>query len=369
MTDPRKPYSHQDSIDIDTGIRNMYISTIAVVYLTQHKEIRMKFVSMLPMVATIMVVSCSVHTALCRGNTWTVHGPILSPGPADSFSDISVKDPSIVHFEGRWHLFFTARGKDEYTTGYVSAPDLSRLKYAPRHELKMIRGKSRYGCAPQVFFYEPQGLWYLLFQNRDSNYQPAYSTTKTITQPDSWSTPLPLLRKDEQAKWIDFWIICDNTKAYLFYTQAHNGVVVRNTGLAEFPHGWSKGQEVLTGVHEAVHIYRAKGHNAFHMMYELNTAGVRSFGLAIADDLMGPWNKATDSYATADQLTYDDQTSVWTEMISHGEVIRTGYNQHLEYEPEGCQWIIQGIRKDELKNPYPSLPWRLGIIRMSETKH
>jgi hypothetical protein len=300
--------------------------------------------------------------------TWAVHEPILRPGPKGSFSEISVKDPSIVYAHCAWHLFFTARSREEYTTGYVSAPDLSGLQSAPRHELNMIRGKTRYGCAPQVFFYAPQGLWYLLFQNRDANYQPAFSTTKTIANPQSWSKPLPLMRKDEQAKWIDFWIICDDTKAHLFYTQAHRGVVVRATSLTEFPHGWGKGQEVLTGVHEAVHIYRVKGHTQFHMIYELNRDGVRSFGLATAASLMGPWNKVTDDYATTDQLTCNGQSTVWTDMVSHGEVVRSGYDQHLEYDPEACQWIIQGIRREAVKGPYPSLPWKLGIIRKSETQ-
>ena len=298
---------------------------------------------------------------------WSLGAPILSQGPEGSFDQVAVKDPSMVFYDGKWHLFYTARSKTEYTTGYVSAKTLSGLQSAPRHELKMIRGESRYGCAPQVLYYQPQRKWYLIFQNRDANYQPAFSTTTTISQPDTWSDPRPLIRKDQQMKWIDFWVICDTTKAYLFYTQGHRGVMVRSTRLEQFPERWGDGKEVLRDVHEAVHIYRVKGRSEFHMVYELNLGGVRSFGLATSTDLEGPWRKVTDNYATGVQLETESGVSPWTEMVSHGEVVRSGHDERMEYQPNDCQWLIQGIRKKDLNVPYPSLPWKLGIISRIES--
>jgi predicted GH43/DUF377 family glycosyl hydrolase len=46
-------------------------------------------------------------------NKWQIGDPILSPGLKDSFDEVAVKDPSIVFFEGMWHLFYTARSKTE----------------------------------------------------------------------------------------------------------------------------------------------------------------------------------------------------------------------------------------------------------------
>lgn len=297
-------------------------------------------------------------------NLWAVQDPIMTAGPKGSFDEVAVKDPTVVFFEGAWHLFYTARSQQEYTTGYVSAADLAGLRRAQRHELPMIRGKARYGCAPQVFYYGPQQTWYLIFQTRDANYQPMYATTDTIAKPETWSRPKPLIRKDAGAKWIDFWVICDNTRAYLFYTQAHRDVRVRSTLLESFPHGWGEAKKVLDGIHEAVHIYKVKGRDLFHMVYELNHGGVRSFGLAAANDLAGPWMKVTDHYATGEQLEFTDMSSRWTDMVSHGELIRVGYNQAMAYEPERCRWIIQGLLEKDANVPYPSLPWQLGIIQL-----
>jgi hypothetical protein len=288
---------------------------------------------------------------------------VLGPGAAGAFDEVAVKDPSVVFFGGRWHVFYTARGRGDYATGYVSAGTLEGLRDAPRHELTQIRGKaSRYACAPQVFFFEPQGLWYLICQTRDSNYQPVYSTTRTIEKPESWTAPKPLVEKTDKAKWIDFWIICDETTAYLFYTRAHRHVTVRTAPIAQFPEGWGQGRVAFGGVHEAVHIYKVKDRDAYHMLFELNRGGVRSFGLARAPQLTGPWEKVTDAYATADQLRCETGPR-WTDVVSHGEMIRSGFDQRLEYDADDPAILIQGRRGTTNDGPYQDLSWKLGLIR------
>lgn len=294
--------------------------------------------------------------------TWTTGDPVFLPGPAGSFDEVAVKDPSIVFAQGMWHLFYTARSRDQYSTGYVCAPRLQPLQSASRHQLRILAGNGQYACAPQVFYFEPQSRWYLIFQTREANYQPTFCTTTTLTEPDSWSPPTPLLAKDTAAKWIDFWVICDASTAYLFYTQAHRSVMVRSTSLEAFPHGWGPAREVFAPVHEAVHIYKVKGRDTYHMIYELNEAGVRSFGLATAETLVGPWTRVTNCYATGGQLQYSRTGKRWAEMVSHGELIRAGFDQRMEYEPQNLRWLFQGLRIEQMKGPYESLPWKLGIM-------
>jgi len=294
---------------------------------------------------------------------WQVGPPTLRPGPAGSFDSVAVKDPSIVFYEGNWHLFFTARGRGAYTTGYVRAPRLDQLQDAVRYELPKLRSKKeRYGCAPQIFYFAPHKKWYLLFQNRDSNYQPMLSHNVEISDVDGWSNPQPLLSKDHPEKWIDFWIICDTDEAHLFYTQGHKGIMHRSTRLADFPHNWGTANEVFADVHEAAHIYKVKDHAQYHMIYERNTPQGRCYGLATADTLRGPWKKSTDQYATGEQLQDGEGGKKWTEMVSHGEALRSGYDQRLEYDPAEGRWLIQGILRSDSHLPYPTLPWQLGII-------
>ncbi len=308
----------------------------------------------------LTLLACVVVQAV----SWQAGEVLLSPERGAAFDETAVKDPSVVFFEGRWHVFYTARGRGEYTTGYVSAATLDELNTAPRHELKQIRGRGgRYACAPQVFFFAPQGLWYLIGQTRDANYQPIYSTTRTLDRPESWSSPRAPVAKDEDAKWIDFWIICDEDTAYLFYTRNHRDVVMRRTSLEAFPSGWSEGRVLFSGIHEAVHIYKMRGQDEYHMIYELNEKGVRSFGLSKANHLTGPWEKVTDAYATGSQLSWGPDDTCWTDMVSHGEMLRTGYDQKLEYDASAPAMLIQGRLDDAGDTPYPELPWSLGLIR------
>ncbi len=320
----------------------------------------------------LFITNCLLVSILCaqtklqlpyQPNYWEINEPVFLPGESGSFDEIAVKDPTIIFFENYWHLFYTARNRYEYTTGYVSAKELEKFQLAERYELTQIRGKTRYGCAPQVFYFEPEKKWYLIFQNGDANYQPAFSTTKTISKPNSWSNPKSLLIKDNSEKWIDFWIIADEKKVFLFYTKAHNEVIVRSTDIINFPYKWSSEKKIFEGVHEAIHVYKVKDKDEFHLIYELNNEGIRSFGMAVAENLDGPWKKETDKYACGEQLHFKKNTYQWTEMVSHGEVLRSGYNQFMEYEPDNCSWIIQGIMKQELLSKYEFLPWKLGIIK------
>jgi len=308
-------------------------------------------------------VTAQVEDLFGNGNTtfvWAVTEPILVPGVPGSFDETAVKDPSIVWYSGRWHLFYTARGNDRYSIGYVSSNDLRNINTAPRTRLQQFGDE--YSAAPQVFFFEPGNCWYLIFQTRDANYQPVYSVTKTIDQPDSWSPPVFLVDKDDLSKWIDFWVICDDTTAYLSYTRAHEDVYVRTTALGDFPRGWGAAKKVLSGVHEAVHIYKVFGQEAFHMVYELNRNDERSFGLAAANHPAGSWTMVTDQYASGNQLQYSTDQVIWTGEVSHGEVLRYGYDQRLEYDPEQVTWLIQGLTLNRHTGPYADLPWQLGLI-------
>ena len=298
---------------------------------------------------------------------WRANGPVFRPGPKGSFDELAVKDPSVVFSEDNWHVFYTAGGRNQYTTGYVSAESLDELDKAPRHQLKQIHGKGEaYGCAPQVFYFRPQKRWYLICQTRDSNYQPVYSTTSTVDRPDSWSKPLPLVAKDDESKWIDFWVICDESTAYLFYTRGHRDLYAMTTGLGDFPNGFANPRRVFGPVHEAVHIYKAEGLDRYHMFYETRVPGaddLRRWGLAVAEHPLGPWQTVTDEFATGEQLDYPNDTPKWTEEVSHGEAIRTGHDERLEYDPKAPALLIQGLRVSEHQGPYVNLPWRLGIIR------
>lgn len=337
-------------------------------------------------------MSSSRHIALCTAFAalvigvalaapvslrWIVGPVVLGPGPEGSFDSVAVKDPSLVYHDGLWHLFYTARDVANYTLGYVNAESLETLGRAKRQPLRQLRSeKSPYAAAPQVFFFRPHQKWYLVFQTTDANYQPVYSTASDINQPESWTPPAPLLPKTDDAKWIDSWIICDQKKAYLFFTRNQRDVVVMSTSLADFPKGFGDAKTVLSPVHEAVHVYALPGTKpSYIMLFEQQEGDLRHFGLARADALDGPWTVTNPRFAAPEQLDYGkgksgepDSLRHWTDEVSHGELLRAGYDERLLIPTDIWQFLIQGMPRKQHQGPYPLLPWSLGIIRAEAPK-
>jgi hypothetical protein len=315
------------------------------------------------LIAPTWTISAAADTDAAP-EAWRADAPILTAGPAGSIDARAVKDPTVVRYDGRWHVFYTACGPESFGIGYVSASAWDQLGAAPRTLLSQLNGGvDGYAAAPQVFFFAPTETWHLVYQTRDSNYQPVYSTTKTLADPESWAPPKPLVDKFERAKWIDFWVICDAEKAYLFYTRNHRDVYVQTTALDDFPGGFGDARKVFAPVHEAMHIYKVSHSDEYHMLYEVRTSGgYRKFGLAVAPRLHGPWTDRTRDYATADKLVWPEGMAPWTDNVSHGEFLRSGVDQRLEYDPATARLLIQGRKGSEKDRAYHSLTWHLGLL-------
>ena len=320
-------------------------------------------------VSLLTVVLCGcVSTAEMEVPSRWIGGPvILSVGKKGSFDDKGVKDPTIVNYCGKWHLFYTISRKDPGGIGYVSAKSLESLNTAPRFWLKQFNGltSDSKGGAPQVFYFEPQKLWYLIYQTKDFNRQPVFSTTATIDEPESWSKTKNLIEREEpDVKWIDFWIICDETKAYFFYSRGRKDVYVRWTRIEDFPNGFGPGQLAFSPMPkpltEAVHIYKVKDKEQYHMLYETCPEGKtkRRYGLARASNLLGPWKRVADDYAIGEKLFFANDAQRWTDQVSHGEMLRSGYDQRLEYDPADSRFLIQGITSETEREG-----WQLGIFK------
>ena len=323
-------------------------------------------------VLVVVLCGCAPSGKVPVPTRW-VGGPVvLMPGAKGSVDDEGVKDPTIVQYQGKWHIFYTISRKDPDGICYVSGDSLETINASPRYRMEQFKGltSDKKGGAPQVFYFEPQKLWYLIYQTKDFNRQPVYSTTATIGKPESWTKTRNLIEREEpDVKWIDFWVICDETKAYFFYSRGRKDVYVRWTKIEDFPNGFSPGQlafspmaEPLT---EAVHIYKVKGKKQYHMLYETRPKSnpQRRYGLAVASNLLGPWERVADDYAISDKLFFADDAKRWTHHVSHGEMIRSGYDQRLEYDPADSRFLIQGVTEETKEEG-----WRLGIFKASFDK-
>jgi hypothetical protein len=316
-----------------------------------------------------------VNDDLVAGNFRWVSSPALV-GPVERPEDpcFSVKDPSVVRYQDRWHLFCTIRSeKRSHQIEYLSFADWKDANTAKRHVLKLSDG---YFCAPQVFYFSPQRKWYMILQVADPSgrpmLQPAYSTADDLSDPASWTKPEPLYAKHpENVKaWIDFWVICDATHAHLFFT-SNNGLLWRaEAKLADFPNGWSQPKVVVRGdIFEASCTYKLKGREGYLTLVEAvaaqGTRGWRYYKAYLADALDGEWRPVAETwdkpFAGPVNVTFDGEP--WADSISHGELLREGIDEKLEVDPDRLRFLYQGVlERDRAGTPYGRIPWRLGIL-------
>jgi hypothetical protein len=302
---------------------------------------------------------------------WRSSPPLVAPKPVAGDPKHAIKDPSVVHYDGRWHLFCTARGRQRsHVIVYLNFRDWSAADQAEHHLLPIHPG---FFAAPQVFYFRPQGKWYLICQASDDRwtpkYQPAYATSRDLADPKAWSALAPMFGRQPQqiTAWLDFWVICDAEHAYLFFTSLDGKMWRCRTRLEDFPTGWSDPVVALQGdIFEASHTYRIKGHDLYLTIVEAqNGHGWRYYKAYTATRLDGPWEPlaATRDHAFASMANVVHPTERWTDVISHGELLRAGHDERLEIDPHHLRFVFQGnLTREREGKAYGELPWRLGLL-------
>jgi hypothetical protein len=166
--------------------------------------------------------------------------------------------------------------------------------------------------------------------------------------------------------WIDFWVICDATKAHLFFTSLDGQMWRAETTLANFPKGWSRPVVALRGdLFEASHTYRLKGFNKYLTLVEAQNEGRRYYKAYLADRLDGAWMPLADTRTKpfASPVNMRDVGAHWTDSCSHGELLRAGHDQLLEVDPARLRFLFQGVSDAERHGKkYGEIPWRLGLL-------
>jgi hypothetical protein len=309
---------------------------------------------------------------------WRVSRPLVEPLQRPGDFLYSVKDPSVVYDRGAWHLFCSVRGKERsHQIEYLTFADWEKAGEGKRHLLTMHDG---FFCAPQVFYFRPHEKWYLLCQASDDSWEPKYgaacATTTDIADPASWSRLTPLGHRQANGKsGLDFWIICDDAKAHLFFTTLDGRMWREETSLADFPTGWSEPVLAIQGdIFEASHLYKLQGLDKYLTVVEAQGGhGWRYFKAYLADRLDGPWTPlaATKEHTFASMANTQPIGGRWTDSISHGELLRAGFDERLEVDPADLRFLFQGVTNEaRAGKPYGQIPWRLGMlepVRSAET--
>ncbi|MET8983528.1 non-reducing end alpha-L-arabinofuranosidase family hydrolase [Streptomyces sp. NPDC004539] len=315
--------------------------------------------------------------ALPGSYSWSSSGVLMSPKSDSTHNIAGLKDPSVVYHNGKYHVFASTAGASGYNLVYLNFTDWSQAANATHHYLDRTPIGAGYRAAPQVFYFAPQGLWYLVYQTGNAS----YSTNSDISNPNGWSAPrnfysaMPdIIRQNiGNGYWVDMWVICDASNCYLFSSDDNGHLYRSQTTLAQFPNGFTNtviaAQDSKFAMFEAANVYKVQGGNQYLLLVEaIGSDGKRYFRSWTSPSIAGSWTQLAASesnpFARANNVTFP--AGAWTRDISHGEMIRAGNDQTLTIPACRLQYLYQGL-DPSATGDYNTLPWRLALLTQANS--
>ncbi len=313
----------------------------------------------------------AMPAALALPVKWEYTAPLITPEKRSADASVSQKDPTVVFHEGLWHVFMTVKLPERTAIEYCAFARWEDANKAPRTLLTI--SDSRYYCAPQVFYFSPHRMWYLVCQigvPGATKMWVAYATTTTLADPASWTRAQPILdggAHDPRVEGgLDYWIICDSQRAYLFFTSLNGKLWRMWTKLSDFPKGFDHCEIALRAAFfEASHTYKLKNRDAYLTIVEQD--GRRYYKAYLADRLDGNWTPLADTaekpFAGWANMLPGKGVEPWTDNVSHGELIRCGVDQTMTIDPGDLRFVFQGmLEQEKIGKTYGQFPWRIGIL-------
>lgn len=285
-----------------------------------------------------------------------------------------IKDPSIVHHNGRFHIWATINDGN-WKSVYLNFTDWDQAQSAQQVSMHGTRVGNT--VAPQIFYYRPHNLWYNFTQ-----WPRGYSTTSDITDVNSWSarrdflTNGPPIESDKPE--LDYWVICDDTHCHLFYSRDDGVLYKSKTTRENFPN--FDGYDVVMSDHrgngrsflfEAANVYKVEGTDKYLLLveaYHTPGYGPRYFRSWTSTSLDGPWDPLADTeenpFAGENNVTWPE--GKWSTGISHGEMIRSGHDEYLTIDPCDMQFLYQGESGPSVNGSYEGVPYKLGLLKLKK---
>jgi len=303
--------------------------------------------------------------------SWTSSGPLAEPSSPPGHDFRSLKDFTVVRWEDQYIVYATAFDASSSWTGvHMTFDDWPDMATAPQTWL----GPLTLGAtvAPQLMYFEPDDVWVLSYQ-----WGFKYATSTEPNDPDSWTTPSPLLIGDPTQGSggtgpIDQTIICDDTDCYIFFA-GDNGHIYRGSmPIGDFPGAFSNTESIMSegqfDLFEGVEVYAVRGSDQYLMIVEAIGGGGRYFRAFTSNDLGGDFtampmaSSEATPFAGGNNVTF--MGNEWTDDISHGDLVRVDPSQRKEIDTCNLQFLYQG-RDPSVNGDYGLLPYRPGVLTLT----
>jgi len=311
---------------------------------------------------------------------WNSSGVLAGPRPDAQHSNVvAIKDFSVVRHNNQWLIYATTASPSAgWGLVHFAFGDWPQAASAPHTYLDTASGIGPgYRAAPQLFYFAPQNLWYLVYQTGP----PTYSTSTNPANPSSWSAPRtfiatepPIVTQNKgPGQWIDFWVICDTATCHLFFSDDNGHIYRAQTSLANFPNGFGNTVIAMTdsrfALFEATNVYKLANQNRYLLIQEaIGSTGRRYFRSWTATGLTGSWTPlaATEAEPFAGRNNVTFPAGAWTQDISHGDMVRASNDQTQTINPCNLQYVYQGMNPSA-GGDYITLPWRMGLLTQTNS--
>lgn len=327
---------------------------------------------------------------------WVAEGPLAFPElTEDGSTHLAYKDPTVVEADGMWHVIASrvrhVDNKTKYSLIYFGIKDWSRPETA-----KIVPLLTEFGpSAPHLLYFRPHRKWYVFYGWSDPVAKfsgPAFSTLDSLDRPEAITPPqmcfpaLPdsFLPKKKNPRWLDFTVIADDKKAYLFFTNDGGDFMRCATELAEFPFGWSAPVVVMTKpisiIFEGSCTYRLKDQHLYLTIIEGVAPGsiTRFYTSFVADRLDGEWRMVASTpeepFAGLANVKTKDDSAPWSQHISHGELLRANHDETMLLDPANMMFLYQGWDRITRvpgvplgrSQGYHEIPWHLSLLHLTK---
>jgi hypothetical protein len=303
---------------------------------------------------------------------WSSPAPVISPVGDASHALSAVKDPTLVRYNNLWHVFgSTVTATGVYSMFYTSLANWTDAPTAKLTFLDQTPGLGGYTAAPQVFYSSPQKKWYLVYQSGP----PMYSTNSDVANAKGWTAPKAFYSSTPSILnngWLDFWVICDAQNCHMFFSDDHGRFYKSKTTLGSFPSGFGDPVIVMQDsdagrLFEAANVYKVDGTDKYLALieaYDSTSNWRRYFRSWTATSLEGPWTVLHDTaaapFAGNKNVTFDG--TAWTTDISHGDVLRSSYDETMKIDACHLQFLYQGFDPTADTSNYNAIPWKIGLL-------